>query len=53
MREKTNVYFLAEITRGFGDGECILLENIDSNGNIRHALIDTGRKIMMEWFALF
>ncbi len=45
MREKTNVYFLAEITRGFATGDCILLENIDSNGNIRHALIDTGRKI--------
>ena len=45
MREKTNVYFLAEITRGFGNGDCILLENIDSNGNIRHALIDTGRYV--------
>ena len=45
MREKTNVYFLAEITRGYGTGDCILLENIDSDGNITHALIDTGRKI--------
>ena len=45
MREKTNVYFLAEITRGFGNGDCILLENIDSNGNIKHALIDTGRYV--------
>ena len=45
MREKTNIYFLAEITRGYGNGDCILLENIDSNGNITHALIDTGRKI--------
>ena len=42
MREKTNVYFLAEINRGYGCGDCILLENIDSNGNITHALIDTG-----------
>ena len=45
MREKTNVYFLAEITRGFENGDCILLENIDSNGNIKHALIDTGRYV--------
>jgi len=45
MREKTNIYFLAEIIRGYGNGDCILLENIDSNGNITHALIDTGRKI--------
>ena len=45
MREKTNVYFLAEITKGYENGDCILLENIDSNGNITHALIDNGRKI--------
>ena len=45
MREKTNVYFLAEINRGNGMGDCILLENIDSNGIITHALIDTGIKI--------
>ena len=43
MREKTIVYFLAEITKGYGNGDCILLENIDENGNITHALIDTGR----------
>ena len=30
------------ITRGFSTGDCILLENIDDKGNIRHALIDTG-----------
>ena len=42
MREKTIAYFLAEITRGRGQGDCILLENIDENGNISHALIDTG-----------
>ena len=29
MVEKTNVYFLAEITKNFGNGDCILLENID------------------------
>ena len=45
MREKTSIYFLAEIARGYGGGDCILLENIDSNGIITHALIDTGRKI--------
>ena len=45
MVEKTNVYFLAEITKNFGNGDCILLENIDINGNIIHALIDTGRKV--------
>ena len=41
MREKTNVYFLSEIIQRFSC-DCILLENIDSNGNIKHALIDTG-----------
>ena len=45
MTEKTNVYFLAEITKNYGNGDCILLENIDINGNIIHALIDTGRKV--------
>ena len=29
MVEKTNVYFLSEITKNFGNGDCILLENID------------------------
>ena len=45
MTEKTNVFFLAEITKNFGNGDCILLENIDLNGNIIHALVDTGRKV--------
>ena len=45
MTEKTNIYFLSEVTKNFGNGDCILLENIDSNGNIVHALIDTGRKV--------
>ena len=45
MREKTIAYFLAEITKSYGNGDCILLENIDENGNVIHALIDTGRKI--------
>ena len=45
MIEKTNVYFLAEVTKNYGNGDCILLENIDINGNILHSLIDTGRKV--------
>ena len=45
MSEKTNVYFLSEITKNYGNGDCILLENIDINGNIIHALIDAGRKV--------
>ena len=42
MREKTSVYFLSEVTVGRASGDCILLENIDSNGIVRHALIDAG-----------
>ena len=53
MREKTNVYFLAEITKGYENGDCILLENIDSNGNITHAMIDNGRKIKIVLHAIF
>ena len=45
MVEKTNVYFLAEISKDFGNGDCILLKSFDVNGNIHHALIDTGRKV--------
>ena len=45
MVEKTNVYFLSEITKNFGNGDCLLLENIDINGNIIHALIDAGREV--------
>ena len=41
MREKTNVYFLSEIIQRLRC-DCILLENIDSNGNIKHVLIDKG-----------
>ena len=43
--EKTSIYFLSEITKNYGNGDCILLENYDINGNIIHALIDTGRKV--------
>ena len=38
MREKTCAYFLSEINRLHLCGDCILLENIDSNGVVRHAL---------------
>ena len=37
MEEKTNVYFLSEITKDFGNGDCILLENIKIKGNILQA----------------
>ena len=43
--EKTTIYFLSEITKNYGNGDCILLENYDINGNVIHALIDTGRKV--------
>ena len=36
---------ILQIPRGFENGDCILLENIDSNGNNKHALIDTGRYV--------
>ena len=52
MREKSNIYFLAEIIKGYENGDCILLENIDSYGNITHALIDTGRKINNNTFVV-
>ena len=43
--EKTNIYLLSEVTKNYGNGDCILLENYDLKGNIIHALIDTGRKV--------
>lgn len=39
----TRVYFSAEITKGYSNGDCILLENYDSEGNKTYGLIDTGR----------
>lgn len=41
----TIAYFSSEVTKGYGNGDCILLENYDSNGNKIYGLIDTGRKI--------
>ena len=48
MTEKTNIYFSAEVSKTIGAGDAILLENIDNNGNIVHALIDTGTKVYEE-----
>lgn len=42
----TRVYFSAEITKGYSNGDCILLENYDSEGNKTYGLIDTGRQIL-------
>ena len=44
MREKTIAYFFSGVSAGKTYGDCILLENIDSNGFIRHMLIDAGFK---------
>ena len=45
LRNVTRVYFSSEITKGYGNGDCILLENYDSDGNKIYGLIDAGRKI--------
>ena len=45
LKNITRVYFCSEITKGYGSGDCILLENYDSKGNKLFGLIDTGRKI--------
>ena len=42
MREKTIAYFYSGVSINKIHGDCILLENIDSNGFVRHALIDAG-----------
>lgn len=42
-KENTKAYFLSKISRGFGQADCILLENVDSKGKKTFALIDTGR----------
>jgi beta-lactamase superfamily II metal-dependent hydrolase len=41
----TKAYFCSAITNGYGNGDCILLENRDANGNVLYGLIDSGRKI--------
>ena len=45
LKNTTRVYFSSEVTKTYGNGDCILLENYDSNGNVKYGLIDTGRKI--------
>ena len=45
LRNATRVYFSSEVTKGYGNGDCILLENYDSEGNKIYGLIDAGRKI--------
>lgn len=44
-KNTTKAYFLAEITEGQGNGDCILLENYDSKGEVHYGLIDAGREI--------
>ena len=44
-KNTTKAYFLSEVTAGYGNGDCILLENYDSNGEVHYGLIDTGREI--------
>ena len=41
----TKAYFLSETTNGYGNGDCILLENSDSSGQVHYGLIDAGREI--------
>ena len=43
--ESTRAYFCSEITYTYGNGDCILLENTDLDGNKVYGLIDAGRKI--------
>lgn len=45
LKNTTRAYFCSEITKNYGNGDCILLENYDSNGNKIYGLIDAGRKI--------
>ena len=46
LSDTTRVYFCSEVTKTYGNGDCILLENYDKNGNKIYGLIDTGRKIL-------
>ena len=45
LKNATRIYYSAEVTRSYGNGDCILLENFDGNGNKIYGLVDTGRKI--------
>ena len=48
LTNTTRAYFCSEITKTYGNGDCILLENYDKNGNKVYGLIDTGRKITVK-----
>ena len=43
LKNTTRVYFSSEITKTYENGDCILLENYDSEGNKIYGLIDAGR----------
>lgn len=45
LKNTTRVYFSSEITKTYENGDCILLENYDSEGNKIYGLIDAGRYI--------
>lgn len=45
LKNTTMVFFSSKVTKGYRNGDCILLENYDSNGNKIYGLIDAGRKI--------
>ena len=45
LTNSTRAYFCSQITKTYGNGDCILLENYDNNGNKVYGLIDTGRNI--------
>ncbi len=40
--KNTKAYFLSKISRGYGQADCILIENTDDAGNKVFGLIDTG-----------
>ncbi len=46
FKNTTRVYFCSEITKEYGNGDCILLENYNSEGKKIYGLIDAGRKIV-------
>lgn len=48
LTNATRVYFSSEVTKNYGNGDCILLENYDANGNKIYGLIDAGNKVKKE-----
>lgn len=45
LTNSTRAYFCSQVTLGHGNGDCILLENYDENGNKVYGLIDAGRNV--------